>query len=564
MRDAPMHMKLSWLDWAIVLIAAILATWAVALSNPVMNPDGIAYVRITTYYARGDFDLALSAYWGPLISWLAAPIYWVTGDAIMSIRTIMAASAALLVLGTMRLARIVGLGAIERVAVGAVATVFAIRWVVYPITPDLMLAAITTLGTAEILDHRGGITRRPVIAGMVMGLAYLTKTVGLPMSIGVIVAINGWRALTLVAPIRAVAGSTLASLAVVVAMAAPWIVTLSLHYEEFTWSSAGDINYLYTNPKFALVKKIRGSPWFGIYHQPEAGRLLSWEDPRLSIFDALNIDLTKLKRSLQEILVDEWNKLPITSKRIYDVTSNMTFRGFGLIVLISNIILCWPWPSELRNKPWRLLMLPAFIMLGIYLPFYIRAERYFIGILPPMLVGFVAMTSHYGQWAFRVGGLRPGLGRVLLALVLVVVLLGYVKASEYGRHTSRAVREPGYGKHSDYTLARNLATDFRDRINGPIAAALFDDSELERFRNTAAFLSFLLEQPFHGREVVGLDVDRILESNADFILVVAATPLAGRLEQDHRFRELRLDRDTTDSENTSTYPIVIYEIVKTD
>src|SRR5512141_3166048 len=48
-----------------------LAGWQ---NDHMLNPDGIAYLRIASYYAHGQTDLMISGYWGPLISWLMAPL----------------------------------------------------------------------------------------------------------------------------------------------------------------------------------------------------------------------------------------------------------------------------------------------------------------------------------------------------------------------------------------------------------------------------------------------------------------------------------------------------------
>ncbi len=40
-----------------------------------INPDGISYLRISRYYAAGNFRTAVNGYWSPLISWLLSILY---------------------------------------------------------------------------------------------------------------------------------------------------------------------------------------------------------------------------------------------------------------------------------------------------------------------------------------------------------------------------------------------------------------------------------------------------------------------------------------------------------
>ena len=48
-----------------------LAGWQ---NDYMLNTDGVAYLRIASYYAHGQTHLMISGYWGPLISWLMAPL----------------------------------------------------------------------------------------------------------------------------------------------------------------------------------------------------------------------------------------------------------------------------------------------------------------------------------------------------------------------------------------------------------------------------------------------------------------------------------------------------------
>ena len=66
----------------VVGLAAVagLYIWAacdiVAVSLHQINPDGVAYMRLARYWAEGRLDLAVSSYWGPLLSWLLVPSAW--------------------------------------------------------------------------------------------------------------------------------------------------------------------------------------------------------------------------------------------------------------------------------------------------------------------------------------------------------------------------------------------------------------------------------------------------------------------------------------------------------
>ena len=56
---------------AIQIVLLIVAGWH---GRYLLNTDAIAYLRIASYYASGQMDLMVSGYWGPLLSWLVAPL----------------------------------------------------------------------------------------------------------------------------------------------------------------------------------------------------------------------------------------------------------------------------------------------------------------------------------------------------------------------------------------------------------------------------------------------------------------------------------------------------------
>src|SRR6266571_3286306 len=72
------------------IIALAVAGW---INRQALNPDGVAYMRIASYYAAGKMDLAVSGYWGPLLSWLLVPWLKAGVTVVVAARIIMALSA---------------------------------------------------------------------------------------------------------------------------------------------------------------------------------------------------------------------------------------------------------------------------------------------------------------------------------------------------------------------------------------------------------------------------------------------------------------------------------------
>src|SRR5262245_11206966 len=87
-------------------LALVVMLGVVAWRNlEMLNSDAIAYLRIASYYAHGQTDLAISGYWGPLLSWLLAALLKVGIKPLIAARLAMAVSAAIFWLGCLAVFR---------------------------------------------------------------------------------------------------------------------------------------------------------------------------------------------------------------------------------------------------------------------------------------------------------------------------------------------------------------------------------------------------------------------------------------------------------------------------
>src|SRR5262249_6785787 len=88
------HERISrhWVCGLMVILAAGLGVegW---INRHALNPDGVAYLRLASYYSAGNWHLAVSGYWAPLLSWLMAPLLKLGIAPLVTARILMALSA---------------------------------------------------------------------------------------------------------------------------------------------------------------------------------------------------------------------------------------------------------------------------------------------------------------------------------------------------------------------------------------------------------------------------------------------------------------------------------------
>src|SRR5215471_9034673 len=58
-----------------------------------INPDGLSYLLLAYHYVKGQFGLAVSGSWGPMISWMMVPALGLGFDPLIAARIVMGLSA---------------------------------------------------------------------------------------------------------------------------------------------------------------------------------------------------------------------------------------------------------------------------------------------------------------------------------------------------------------------------------------------------------------------------------------------------------------------------------------
>src|SRR5206468_1671083 len=175
--------------FVVQIIALAAAGW---INRQALNPDGVAYMRIASYYAAGRMDLAISGYWGPLLSWLLVPWLKAGVTAVVAARIVMALSAVYFLWASWRVFVLFGLqGKPLNWALWSVAAV-SVPWSVENITPDLLLGALlghafSGMTTARWLERPAAAWR----SGLCCGLAYLAKGVAFPVALWVCGGMGG-------------------------------------------------------------------------------------------------------------------------------------------------------------------------------------------------------------------------------------------------------------------------------------------------------------------------------------------------------------------------------------
>jgi len=468
-----------------------------------LNNDAIAYLRLGEYYAQGNLELAVSGYWGPMLSWLIAAgiklgfAPMAAGRAAMVLSSLVFTAGAI---GLLRGVRMNGWAAILSAAITAVSTIF---WSVEYLSPDLLVSGLM-LGAWGVLFTGSWLKERKwqAATGALWGLAYLAKAVAFPLAVVVTMVVAGLR-LLIGSERKQVLLAASVTVGVFALAALPWVGTLSAKYGHFTFSTSGRINHSIVGPEDVD----RYHPVFRTFHQPEAGRVTQWEDP------------SRMDYKPWSPLANQSHQIKLLQKNFNTIIAhlvNFDLLFVGIISLLAAAFVTAPWREKLAAERWRWTLLPLGCLCGIYLPVWVAPfdERYFYAVLPVLLItsfGAVAWLRRVlddQAWVTTIGG---GL------IVLVFGFYPLVKASF----------APQGLRHDTTLMARAVADTLRQQnLSEPIAG-----SGTVLGNRTGLFTAYLLGVPWLGDKKEATFAD-FQSSDAQVIIIGLNEPAAGQFLQD--------------------------------
>lgn len=404
------YKKINRLTTILLIAGLIICAWVFRYS---MNADAVAYLRIAQYYAQGNFSLAINSYWGPLFSWLVAPLLILGLDPLISARIVMAISALIFYFACDHFFKRCGVKEEWGAAGRLVAGVASLIWSIQQITPDLLMSGFLTLAASKIIpDNRNANGYNWLFTGVFFGLAFLTKPVAFPIAI---LFISIFLIIVFVCERHKFFSALKAAikiLAIFLVISIPWITAVSLKYGKFTISSSAKIAHAVVGPEL----KEHVHPFATQFHKPDKGRITSWEDPTtlpykfwspLSSFDNLFYQFKLIGRNLLIVIGLLLALHPVIAFLVF-----ASIRWFFK----------WGETGYLSSMSWFRLLLPVFAICVVYLPVWISIKdvRYFYPVLP-FVFGSVALffAMRVEPWKLK----RPGLVRYLPLLLAIGTIL---------------------------------------------------------------------------------------------------------------------------------------------
>lgn len=523
-----------------------------------LNPDAVSYCRIAGYYAAGQWELAVTGYWGPLLSWLMVPLLKAGVAPLVAARGVMVLSGVVFLCGAVAVFRAFRLPRVALLAGAGIAAAWSVFWSVRNISPDLLMAGLASMAMAATLEavltpcrrlavavsnplaseeaatasHRHGRAARCAIAaGVWWGLAYLAKAVALPWAVLVTAGFALFAACGRPGLPRELAlrlGTVWLGLALV---AGPWVAVLSLHYGKFTFSTTGPIAHALAGPG----EESRYHPAMVTLHQPDAGRVTQWEEPSRMAYshwspfasgENFQHQLAVVARNAATLTEWLWGVRWLSGaddpRGAARLLPGFDLLGLSLAGVVGGAVVLFANRRRARRVWWSWAVVPVFCLGGLYLPFFVMAEdtRYFHAALPfvwVLVIGAWGWVSRRQEWARRI---RPTVFRVAVWAFLIPPLL-WLGVALYGI--------PNSASQAAHELATQLKTGGH---HGPVAG-----SGLLPGGRAGLYTAFLLGERWLGDDALAGPAE-FAAAGARVVVLRRDARQAGAFTSDPRWRPL--------------------------
>jgi hypothetical protein len=522
--------RYAWAAWAAHVLLLAMVGWQ---NLHLLNTDAVAYLRIAHYYSTGAFDLAVSGYWGPLLSWLIALGLGMGLEPLAAGRIAMGLSALVFLWGAQVAFRAFCLPRLSATVGLWLAAMASVAWSAEVISPDLLLSGLVVLAASRMLGAEW--RERPLgafTAGLLWGVAYLTKAVALPLGFTMSVAVALLSVASRAAPWRPVARQVAWMWLGLALVAAPWIGILSLKYGRPTFSTTAAIAHAIAGPQ----DQDRYHPFARALHTPEAGRITAWEDP-----SRMPYRYWSPWASVAALRHQAWLMVTNVGTLAW-LLARFDVLGLGAASLVACAWLRRSWRVRLAADRWRWGGVFAVLVAAMYLPVavHLADQRYLFPAFPLLLVACLGATA----WLTR--GLRT---EVAPAAVLVLIVISFAAASlPRVQRACAGFFDPASMIAHD--LARRLGSV---GIRGPVAG-----SGLVLGGRTGLYLAFLMDRPWLGDNPQAT-VEDYRGSGAELVVVGRRQPVREHLDRDLAFKDL--DPGLFENvEDADRFPVKVYQV----
>lgn len=432
-----------------------------------INPDGVGYIQTAEKYLSGDFQGAVDAYWGPLLSWLLIPFLYFNQAptyALYVAKILSIIIGLFTIIGIRQLSYQFELDETVRTTILLIMVPVILYFSLIVITPDLLVVCLLVYYLSIIFNPKyPDRLSNGLLCGVLGAFAFFAKSYMFPFFIAQFLLLNllhyHYRGDY---PKIKITRNMLIGFLAFLLVSGVWIGLISSKEEKLTFGTSGGYNYALVGPQ---------SNGFPQFYQ---GLSAPGEIDEVSTLESWSPFSSWSNFTYQLNLI--WNNLRQT-KSIYQY-----FSCISLLILLCSLLLFIPpinkFTSSTKRKPILFSLITILIYSGGYLPVLVE-DRYLwpVYVLLILLGGFLVSLLFKFSFTQKSNYKTNILKGFLLVLFALSFILMPVNALYTNLNTGKDI----------YTLSNTLKTQYG--IHGNIATndRLIDTQYLSFYLNTTSF-----------------------------------------------------------------------------
>jgi len=263
----------------VLLIYLVAGTLLLKYYRYQINPDGISYISIAQKYLNGDFSNAVNGWWGPMFSWLLAPLLLFGVDPLLTAKILNLLIGVAAIIAVRALSYRFEMPKLIRTVILFSTVPVVLSFAFSDITPDLLLMTLLSIYLWNVFCPDYAVNKKwGLQSGFWGGVAYLAKSYAFPFFIVHFFVMNVFHYFRneTKQEKKKVVHNFLTGALIFALISGAWIGLISSKYGEFTFGTSGKIAYgSVTSAGFQGL----GVYWQGFLEPPNETALSVWEDP---------------------------------------------------------------------------------------------------------------------------------------------------------------------------------------------------------------------------------------------------------------------------------------------
>jgi hypothetical protein len=340
------------------------------------NPDAVAYLRIASYYQKGEWRQALNDYWSPLISWILWPFYAIGLPWLYAFRLVnfLAALLSLFKLGQIIDRRLTDLSAFTRIALLLTFSAQLLFLEYTTVTPDLLTLCLLIYLAERYLSDK--LLTHPLYTGLLGALLFFSKSYCFYFFlafIGLYTIHRIWYGRFRQFPPKAFVWLFLG-------FALPSGIWMKVNHAKYgAWQVSASAAYNYNNLDSGGIIRHPYNSTHKLIALPYSGAFCLWEDPQLTYHYSMKEGLSH--RPLKWY----WMVIGTNTGNLWAFLKQ---SGIGWWIFLP--LICWPL-SRLRRSP---------LYTGAYLRLAFFTTLYVSGYMLILVVGRYVWLLLFVLWLF--------------------------------------------------------------------------------------------------------------------------------------------------------------------